>query len=200
MKIREDLLKMHGFECIRGGSVPAPPSCRTLGRAMHRKAHHLALEEGPMQFLGVVSCCKSVKMCECLLKMSGFQCIGGGSVPPPPSCQTLGRAMRRKAHRLAFVQASMLFFCGVSRSQHVKIHEDLLKMRGFQCIGGRSVPPPLSCRTLGRAMRRKAHRLALAEAECIFLSCFWFAVCGKTRCTGKIAVAMQCSASHLVTL
>ena len=39
-----------------------------------------------------------------------------------------------------------------------------LEMPSFQCIGGGSVPPPISCRTLGRAARRKARRLALAEA------------------------------------
>ena len=37
--------------------------------------------------------------------------------------------------------------------------------RSFICIGGGVVPPPMSCRTLGRAMRRKARRLALAEAS-----------------------------------
>ena len=34
VKIRKDLLKMHGFQCIRGGSVLPPPSCYMLGRAM----------------------------------------------------------------------------------------------------------------------------------------------------------------------
>ena len=31
----------------------------------------------------VVSCCLSVKICECSLKMRGFHCIGGCSVTPP---------------------------------------------------------------------------------------------------------------------
>ena len=42
----------------------------------------------------VVSCWQNVTLCEGLLEMPSFQCIGGGSVPPPISCQTLGRAAR----------------------------------------------------------------------------------------------------------
>ena len=55
-------------------------------------------------------------------------------------------------------------FCAVSCLQSVKIRKCLLKMHGFKCIGGGSVPPPLSCQTLGRATGRKACCLALAEA------------------------------------
>ena len=83
MKIHEDLLKMRGFQCIEGGSVPAPLSCRTLGQAMRQMARCLALAEAPMRFLGAITCCKSVKICECLLKMCSFQCIGGGSRDVP---------------------------------------------------------------------------------------------------------------------
>ena len=57
----------------------------------------------------VIFYCQSVKICECSFKMHDFHCIGGGSVRPPLSCQTLGRVMCRKARRLALVQASMLF-------------------------------------------------------------------------------------------
>ena len=56
------------------------------------------------------------------------------------------------------------FVCGVSCLQSVKIHKCLLRLHSFQCIGGRSVPTPLSWHTLGRAMHQKAHHLALAEA------------------------------------
>ena len=114
VKIHEYLLEMHGFQCIRCGSVPRPSSCYTLGWAMLQKVHCLALAQAPMQFFGVVSCCDSVKICECLLKMHAFQCIGRGSVPFPPSCWTVGQAMRQKAHRLALVQASMHFLCHIT--------------------------------------------------------------------------------------
>ena len=105
VKNREDLLKMRGFQCIRGRSVPPPPSCRTLGQGMRQKARRLALAEEPMQFFGVVSCWQNVKICEGLLEIPNFQCIGGGSVPPPISCRTLGWVARRKARRLALVKA-----------------------------------------------------------------------------------------------
>ena len=60
------------------------------------------------------------------------------------------------------------FFCSVSHSQRVKIHEDLLKMRGFQCIGGGSVPPHrVAARWAGRCAKRRV-ALALAEAPMHF--------------------------------
>ena len=136
--------------------------------AMHRKAHRLALAEAPILFFCVMLCWQNVKICECLLGMPSFQCIGGGSVPPPISCQTLGWAMRRKASPGLGGGAANPFFCVVLCWQNVKICECLLGMPSFQCIGGGSVPPPISCQTLGRAMRRKARRLALAEAPILF--------------------------------
>ena len=155
---------MTSFQCIGCGSVPPPMPCRTLGRAARRKARHLALAEAPMQVFGVASCWQNVKICECFLKMRGFHCIGSGSVPPPPNWQTLGRAMHRKACRLALVEGPLHFFGVVSCCQIVTFWEGFLEMPSFQCIGGGSVPPPFSCRTLGRAARRKVRRLALAEA------------------------------------
>ena len=52
--------------------------------------------------------------------------------------------------------------------QNFKIYECLLAMPSIQCIGGGSVPPLMPCRTLGWAARRKARRLALAEAPNLF--------------------------------
>ena len=49
---------------------------------------------GADPFFCVILCWQNVKFCECLLGMSNFQCIGGGSVPPPIPCRTLGRAAR----------------------------------------------------------------------------------------------------------
>ena len=85
--------------------------------------------------------------------MSGFQCIGGGSVPPPPSSCTLGWAMPRKVCRLALAEGPLHFFGVVSCWQIVTFCEGFLEMPSFQCIGGGSVPPLFSCRTLGRAAR-----------------------------------------------
>ena len=107
VKICECLLGMPSFQCIRGGSVPSPMPCQTLGRAAHRKAHRLALAEAPILFFSIILCWQNVKICECLLGMPSFQCIRGGSVPPPMPCRTLGRATRRMARHLALPQAPM---------------------------------------------------------------------------------------------
>ena len=164
VKICECLLATPSFHCIGGGSVPPPITCQTLDRAARRKARCLALVEAPMQVFGVASCWQNVKICECFLKMRDFHCIGSGNVPPPLNWQTLGRAMRRKAHRLASAEGPLHFFGVVSCWQIVTFYEGFLEMPSVQCIGGASVPPPFSCRTLGQAACRKARRLALAEA------------------------------------
>ena len=103
------------------------------------------LGRGADSFFSVVLCWQNVKICECLLATPSFQCIGGGSVLSPMACRTLGRAARRKARRLALVEAPILFFSVALCWQSVKICECLLGMPSFQCIGGGSVPPPIPC-------------------------------------------------------
>ena len=131
--------------------MPPPMACRTLGRAARRKARRLALAEAPILFFSVVLCWQNVKICECLLGMPSFQCIGAGSVPPPMACRTLGRAARRKAHRLALAEAPILFFSVVLCWQNVKICECLLATPSFQCIGAAVCRPQcLAGRWVGR--------------------------------------------------
>ena len=60
-------------------------------------------------FFYVVSCWQSVKNREGLLKLCGFHCIRGGSVPAPVNCQTLGPAMHQRVHRPAWAEARMHF-------------------------------------------------------------------------------------------
>ena len=182
VKICECLLGMPCFQCIGGGSVPPPITCRTLGRAARQKVRHLALAEAPMQFFCAVSCWQNIQICECFLEMCGFQCIGGRSVLPLASSRALGQAMRQKAHRLALAEGPLHFFGVILCWQTVKLCEGLLAMPSFQCIGGGSVPPPISCRALGRAARRRAHHLALAEASISFLVCrSGYTLCSKPR-------------------
>ena len=50
-------------------------------------------------------------------------------------CRTLSRAAHQKAHRLAFVEAPILFFSVVLCWQNVKMCECLLATPSFQCIG-----------------------------------------------------------------
>ena len=51
------------------------------------------LDGGVNEFSYSVSFWQSVKIREGLFKVHGFQCIGGGSVLPPPSCRTLSQAL-----------------------------------------------------------------------------------------------------------
>ena len=87
----------------------------------------------------------------------------------------LGRAMRRKARRLALAEVPILFSVSYCVGKTVKSVNVCVKCPVFNAGGGCSVPPPISCRTLGRVARRKAHRLALAGgANAIFcvVSCW----------------------------
>ena len=73
-----------------------------------------------------------------------------------PCRRTLGRAMRRKARRLALAEAPILFFSVVLCWQNFKSCECLLAMPSFQCIGGGNVPPPcLAGRWAGRRAKRR---------------------------------------------
>ena len=77
---------------------------------MRQKGCRLALAEAPIHFFCVVLCCQNLKFCAFLLGMPSFQCIRGGSVAAPMHYQTLGRAARQKACRLALAEVLILFF------------------------------------------------------------------------------------------
>ena len=201
VKICECLLAMPSFQCIGGGSVPPPMPCQTLGRAVRRKARRLALAKAPNAFFSVVLCSQNVKICECLLAMPSFQCIGGGSVPAPNGCRTLGWAARRKARRLALADVPILFFSVVLCWQNVKICECLLAMPSFQCIWGRQCAAPNALPDAGPGGAPKGASPSLGGGlNAIFCLVSGASSCGKTRCRGKTGVAMQCTASRLETL
>ena len=141
------------FSMHRGRQCATPNALPDAGPGGALKGASPSLGRGAESFFSIVLCWQNVKICECLLATPSFQCIGGDSVPPPISCRTLGRAARRKARRLALAEAPILFFSVVLCWQNFKICECLLAMPSFQCIGGGSVPPPMPCRTLGRAAR-----------------------------------------------
>ena len=175
------------FSMHWGRQCAAPDALPDAGPGGAPKGTSPGLGGGAESFFSVILCWQNVKMCGCLLATPSFQCIGGGSVPPPMPCRTLGRAARRKARCLAFAEAPILFFSIVLCWQNFKICECLLAVPSFQCIGGGSVPPLMPCRTLGRAARRKARCLALAEAPNLF---------SLSYCVGKtlksVNVCLQC--------
>ena len=90
-----------------------------------------SLGGGANAFFCVVSCWQNVKIFECFLEMRGFQCIGGGSAPPPPELPDARPGDAPKGTSPGLGARINAFFCGVSRLQLVKICEDLLRMRRF---------------------------------------------------------------------
>ena len=137
---------------------------------------------GVHAFFRIVLCWQSMENCDGLLKLCGFQCIGDRNVPTPMCCWMLRWAIRQKACRLAFAEACMHFLGVLSYWQSVKNYKGLLKLYGFQCIGGANVLTPMSCCTLGWAMSQKACCLSLAEA-CMHFSIL-FLVCNVwQRCS-----------------
>ena len=129
------------------------PSRRTLGRAMRRKARRLALADAPSIYFSFVLCSQNVKICACLLAMPSFQCVGGGSVPPPMACRTLGQAARRKARRLALADMPSLYFSFVLCSQNVKSVHVCLQCPVFNASGAAACRPQWLAR---RWARRRA--------------------------------------------
>ena len=101
----------------------------------------------------------TLKFCECLLAMPSFQCIGGGSVPPPMHYQTLGRAARRKARRLPWRRRRILFSLSYCVGKTLKCVNVCLQRPVFNASGAAVCRPQcLAGRWAGPA-RRKARRL-----------------------------------------
>ena len=95
---------MHwGRQCTDPNELPDAG----LGDAL--KGASLGLCGGVNAFFYILSCWLGVKIRKGWLKLYGFQCIKGGGVPAPMSCQMLGRAMRQKACRLALAEVCMHF-------------------------------------------------------------------------------------------
>ena len=92
-----------GWQCTVPNELPNVGPGDAPKGALH------GLGRGVDTFICAVSCWQCVKNRKGLVEVHSFHCIGGGSVLSPMSCQTLGRAMRRKVRRLAWAEACMLF-------------------------------------------------------------------------------------------
>ena len=123
---------------------------------MCRKAHRLALAEAPILFFSVVLCWQNVKICECLLAMPSFQCIGGGSVPCPMACRTLGQAARQKARRLALAEVPNLFSLPYCVGKTLKFVNVCLQRPVFNTSGVAVCrPQSVARRWAGRRAKRR---------------------------------------------
>ena len=111
---------------------------------------------GAESFFSVVLCWQNVKMCGCLLATPSFQRIGGGSVPPPMPCRTLGRAARRKARRLALAEAPNLFSLSYCVGKTLKCVDVCLLRPVFNASGAAVCRPRcLAGRWAGRRAERR---------------------------------------------
>ena len=143
--------------------MPPPMPCRTLGRAARRKACPLALAEAPNLFSLSYCVGTTLKCVNVCLQCPVFNASGAAMCRP--RCHAGRWAGWRAKRRVVWLCGGANSFFSVVLCWHnVKMCECLLAMPSFQCITAGSVPPPMPCRTLGRAVRRKACRLALAEA------------------------------------
>ena len=188
------------FSMHWGRQCAAPNALPDAGPGGALKGASPGLGAGAESFFCVVLCWQNVKMCGCLLATPSFQCIGGGSVPPPMLCRTLGRAARRKARRLALAVAPNLFSVSYCVGKTLKSVNVCLQRPVFNALGAAVCRP--RCLAGRWAGQRAERRVAWPwwRPECNFLSCFGRIVRGKMRCRGKTGVAMQCTANRLETL
>ena len=126
-------------------------------------------------------------MCECLLATPSFQCIGGGSVPPPMACRTLGRAARRKARHLALAEAPNLFSLSYCVGTTLKCVNVCLQRPVFNALGAAVCRP--RCLAGRWAGRRAERRVVWPWRRCRFSFSLSYCV-GKTL--KFVNVCLQC--------
>ena len=145
------------FSMHRGRQCAAPDALPDAGPGGAPKGASPGLGGGAESFFSVVLCWQNVKMCGCLFATPSFQCIGGGSVPPPMPCRTLGQAVRRKARRLALAEAPILFFSVVLCWQNFKKFVNVcLQCPVFNALGAAVCRPRcLAGRWAGRRAERR---------------------------------------------
>ena len=143
------------FSMHWGQQCAAPNHLPDAGPGGVPKGASPGLGGGSNAIFCVVSCWQNVKICECFLKMRGFHCIGGGSVPPPPNCRTLGRVMHRNAHHLALVEAPILLLVSFRVGKTLKSMNVCLECPVFNAFGAVVCrPQSLARRWAGRCAER----------------------------------------------
>ena len=144
------------FSMHWGRQCAAPNALPNAGPGGAPKGASPGLAGGADSFFSVVFCWQNVKMCGCLLATPSFQCIEGGSVPPPMPCRTLGRAARRKARRLALAEAPILFSVLYCVGKTLKSVNVCLQRPVFNALGMAACRPRcLARRWAGRRAERR---------------------------------------------
>ena len=123
--------------------------------------------------------------------MPSFQCIGGGSVPPPMACQTLGQAARRKARRLALARRRFFFSRSYCVGKTLKSVNVCLECPVFNASGLVVCRPQwLAGRWAGRRAQRciawpwRRRQFSISQSYCV----------GKTL--KSVNVCLQCPVFH----
>ena len=191
---------MPSFQCIRGGSVPPPMACRTLGRAARQKERRLALPEAPNLFSLSYCVGTTLKCVNVWLQCPVFN--ASGMAVCRPRCLAGRWAGRRAERRIVWPSRRRRFFFSLSYcvGKTLKCVNVCLQRPVFNASGAAVCRPQwLAGRWAGRRAERRV-AWPWRRPECNFLSCFGRIVCGKMRCRGKAGVALQCTASRLETL
>ena len=183
-----------------GRQCAAPNALPDAGPGGAPKGASSGLGGGAESFFSVVLCWQNVKMCECLLATPSFQCIGGGSVPPPMACRTLGRAARRKARRLALAEAPNLFSLSYCVGKTLKSVNVCLQRPVFNASGA-AVCRPNGLPDAGPGGAPKGASPGLGGGlNAIFCLVSGASSVGKRVAGVKQVWHMQCTASRLETL
>ena len=124
------------FSMHQGRQCAAPNGLPHAGPGDAPKGASPGLGGGAKSFFSVVLCWQNVKICEYLLAMPSFQCIGGASVPAPDALSDAGPGGAPKTASPGLGRGADLFFCIVLCLQNVKFCACLLAMPSFQCIRG----------------------------------------------------------------
>ena len=175
------------------GAAVCRPRC-LAGRWAGRRAERHVVWPWPRRRISFsLSYCvgKTLKSVNICLHWPVFNASGAPHCRP--RCLAGRWAGRRAESHVAWpCRRRQIFFSVVLCWQNVKICEFMLAMPSFQCICGASVPPPMPCRTLGRAARQKAASPGPGRGlNAIF--CLVLGASSVGKCVAGVKQVWQCS-------
>ena len=185
------------FSTHRGWQCAAPNALPDAGPGGAPKGASPGLGGGAESFFSLVLCWQNVKMRGCLLATPSFQCIGGGSVPPPMPCRTLGRAAHQKARHLALAEALILFSVLYCVGKTLKSVNVCLQRPVFNALGAAVCRPRcLAGRWAGRRAERRVvwpwrrRRFSFSLSYCVGKTLKFVNVCLQCPVFNALGVAV----------